>query len=91
MLIMSRHASVFTKESSNKFLSEMPLVFAATNFSLVWISYSQSDDYTSAFLFPVTRTKGNSREMFKNMAVHTCYMLSSLDITIRLLIVIYAF
>lgn len=67
------------------------LVFAATNFSLVWISYSQSDDYTSAFLFPLTRTKDNSREMFKNMTVHTSYMLSSLDMTISLSIFINAF
>lgn len=36
----------------------MPLVFAATNFSPVWISYSQSDDYTSAFFIPIDENKG---------------------------------
>lgn len=50
-----------------------PLVYKPINFKLVWISYSQSDDYTSAFLFSLTRTKDNSREVFKKITLHvTC-------------------
>lgn len=69
----------------------MPLVFAATNLVLFGFRIRRVMITRQLFLFPLTRTKDNSREMFKNMTVHIFYMLSSLDITISLSIVIFAF